>query len=96
MFSNDVISIRWNAIKEKDLDPFHDLLVDIYDREYTFENMIEILKLVPKYLVVEACNWGFDTEVREKLHTTLSDVAYRGLIEDPNFMNKNVSTQQTS
>lgn len=83
---DSVLQIRWDLIKEGDLDSFHDMLVEIHDRQYTHENMIQILKLVPKYLVVEAINWGFDTVTRDNLYTHLSDEMYRGLIEDPNWV----------
>lgn len=85
---DSVLQIRWDLIKEDDLNSFHDMLVDIHDREYSLAHMIQILKVTPKYLVVEAINWGFDTSSREALHKALSDPMYRGMIEDPDWVAK--------
>lgn len=93
---NDVLTIRWDAFREGDLDSFHDMLIEIHDREYTLEHMIQILKMTPKYLVVEAINWNFDTVTRDNLYTCLSDQAFRGLIEDPDWVKKTTNVPSSN
>lgn len=66
------------------LAPLHDVLFDMKDRSYTLEEMVLILKFgVPKYIVVEALLWGFDTVSRDRIREHLDHEMYAGLLEDP-------------
>lgn len=84
--NSSVLQINWNMIREGDLNSFRNILIEIHKREYSLEHMIQILKHTPKYLVVEALNWNFDTSSCDHLTRTLKDPMFSGLIEDPNWI----------
>lgn len=81
---DSVLQINWGRMKDGDLNRFHDVLVEIIDKRYTHEELVTILRYAPKYIVVEAILWGFDTPACDKLHETFNSEMYRGLLENPN------------